>query len=57
MSELSPVFRLQVWLDGQDNAHEATENFRRLLSAALGQIQGMGAIRAWHFEDGTEETR
>jgi hypothetical protein len=58
-NELEPIFHVQVWFDGDDDAAIEFENFRRLLVVFLEGVRGTGSIRHWAFhregEDGQEQ--
>lgn len=51
MNELSPIFEIQVWLDGDDYPPTATENVRLPLKRVLSDLLTEKAIRAFNFTE------
>lgn len=53
-NELQPVFKVQVDLDGLDDAKIQTDNARAELEAKLDEMQADGTIRGYEVTDASD---
>ncbi len=51
MTELAPVFAVQVWLDGDDDPVTQTDNFDNQLRTALAWMVEHGFIRNYQITE------